>query len=362
MSPPRCPPRAAIPRLAVVLAGSLAATLACRAEVAPERPTHLVETGAIERIVIATGTIEPAVEVEVRPRIAGIVERIHVDEGEIVEKGQLLVEIERELLASQVREAKAALDASDVELRFAKIALDRVKELHDTKTASDQVHDDAVARYEQARAARARAKAAVDTLQTQLSYATLASSLRGRILEVHVEEGDAVSPVTSVTGGTLLLSIAGDETLHLDGLVDENEIARVALDQRARIRTEAYGERIFEGRVREIAPMGQRVQNVTYFEVEVEVVDPDAPLLRPRMSADAEIVTETVEGAVIVPETALRYRGDEILVDLAGGDDGAEASGGDRDEAGRVVEIGIIDGDRVQVLSGVAAGDRVLLQ
>jgi HlyD family secretion protein len=340
--------------------GLVTATLGCRSEVAPERPSHVVERGPIERVVIATGTIEPAVEVEVRPRIAGIVERIHVDEGQLVEKGQILVEIERDLLASRVREAQAALDATDVELRFAKIALDRVRELHDTKTASDQAHDDALARYEQARADRARAAAAVDTLATQLSYATIASSLRGRVLEVYVEEGDAVSPVTSVTGGTLLVSIAGDETLHLDGLVDENEIARVALDQRARIRTEAYGDRVFEGRVREIAPMGQRVQNVTYFEVEVEVVDPDAALLRPRMSADAEIVTETVEDAVLVPETALRYRGDEIRVDLAT-DEGAREGAVD-DDTGRVIEIGIIDGDRVQVLSGVEPGERIWLQ
>ena len=86
------------------------------------------------------------------------------------------------------------------------------------------------------------------------------------MLDIPVEEGNAVSPVTAVTGGSLLLSIAGNDALHLDGLVDENEIARVAVGQPARIRTEAFPDRAFEGRVREIKPVGERVQNVTYFE------------------------------------------------------------------------------------------------
>ena len=118
------------------------------------------------------------------------------------------------------------------------------------------------------------------------------------MLDVPVEEGSAVSPVTAVTGGTLLLSLAATSTLHLEGLVDENEVARVAVGQPARIRTEAFGERAFAGRVRKISPVGQRIQNVTYFEVEVEVTDADGAALRPRMSGDAEIVTEVVEDAL----------------------------------------------------------------
>jgi HlyD family secretion protein len=171
---------------------------------------------------------------------------------------------------------------------------------------------------------------------------------------VHVEEGSAVSPVTSVTGGTLLLSLAGDEVLHLEGLVDENEIVRVVVGQPARIRTEAFGDRVFEGRVREIAPLGRRVQNVTYFEVKIEITDADGVRLRPRMSGDAEIVTEVVDDAVVVPETALHYRGSDIYVLQAGSD-------GNEDQE-RVLRIGIVDGDRVQVLEGIAAGERVRLQ
>jgi HlyD family secretion protein len=177
----------------------------------------------------------------------------------------------------------------------------------------------------------------------------------GRVLEVYTEEGNAVSPVMAVTGGTLLLSIAGTNALHLEGKVDENEVARVAVGQPARVRTEAYAGRVFSGRVRKIAPLGERIQNVTYFEVEIEITDDDASLLRPRMSGDAEIVTEVVEDALVIPETALRYRRDRIYVDRV------NRNGSPEMEA-RSIEIGIVDGSRVQVLSGLEEGEEVRLQ
>ncbi|MCI0548216.1 MAG: efflux RND transporter periplasmic adaptor subunit, partial [Candidatus Rokubacteria bacterium] len=208
---------------------------------------------------------------------------------------------------------------------------------------------------ERAEAALARADANLQTLSTQLSYATVVSPAAGRILDVPVEEGSAVSPVTAVTGGTLLLSLAGTSALHLEGLVDENEISRVALGQRARVRTEAFGERSFTGVVTKIAPVGQRIQNVTYFEVEVEIEDTDGRLLRPRMSGDAEIVTEVVSDALIVPETALHYRGDEIYVHSVSGSRAGRAGE-------RPVEVGILDGSAVQVLRGLEEGEEVLLQ
>ena len=318
-------------------------------------PTATVRRESIERIVVATGTVEPEKEVQVRSRIAGIIELIHVDDGDDVEKGQPLIEIERELLESSVREARAALDDARVEQRFAKIALDRSQELEQGGAASQQSFDDAQTRHERARANVAKAQARLENLSTQLSYATVRAPLTGKVLQVHVEEGDAVSPVTAVTGGVVLLSLAGTDKLFLEGLVDENEVARVALGQPARIRTEAYADRTFEGTVSEIAPLGNRIQNVTYFEVQIEIVDEDAELLRPRMSGDAEIVTEVVEAALVVPETALRYRGEEIYVEVV--EHASEAS-----VVEKTVQIGIVDGSRVQVLSGLEEGEEVRLK
>jgi HlyD family secretion protein len=327
--------------------------LACGGEAAPPPATAKVERGRIERVVVATGTIEPAREVEVRPRIPGIVERIHVEPGDAVETGQLLVEIDRELLASQAAEAEAALREAEVALRFAALELGRAEELVANNVQSAQHLDDMRSRHEAAGARVTAAQAKRRTLETQLGYARVTSPLAGRVLDVPVEEGSAVSPVTAVTGGTLLLSLAATSTLHLEGLVDENEVARVAVGQPARLRTEAFGDRSFSGRVRKISPVGQRVQNVTYFEVEVEVTDADAEQLRPRMSGDAEIVTEVVDDALLLPEAALRYRGEQVYVEARNGAGLFEP---------RDVAIGIVDGARVQVADGLSEGEEVALR
>jgi len=339
--------------LGLLSASTLFALLSgCGAPEATDGPVAEIERGTIERVVVATGTIEPAIEVEVRPRIAGIIERIAVDEGDDVEPGQILIEIEKDLLEAQVREAQAAADVAQVERKYARIELRRAEDLRKTGASSAQQLDTARARSETSRASRAQAAAALETLETQLGYASVRAPMKAKVLAVHVEEGSAVSPVTAVTGGTLLVTLSGTEALRLEGLVDENEVARVMLGQRARIRTEAFGDRIFEGRVSQIAPMGKRVQNVTYFEVEIEIIDTDATLLRPRMSGDGEILAETIENTLFVPETALRYQGADIYVEVRNGE------GFER----RDVEIGVVDRDRVQLLSGVSEGEEVRLQ
>ena len=346
-----------MPHRIAIKAGLLAlAITACSSDTPNEiGPTTTVEVGRIERIVVATGTIEPAREVQVRARIPGIIETIHVEAGDYVERGQALIEIERELLAAHVREAEAGLKGARIELRYAKIALDRTNKLRGQGAISPDKLDEANSRHERAAAAVASAAARLDSLSTQLGYASVQSPLSGRVLEVPVEEGSAVSPVTSVTGGTVLLSLAATDKLHLKGLVDENEIARVVLGQPVRLRSEAYGDRIFQAVVSEIAPVGQRIQNVTYFELELDVVDADAALLRPRMSADGEIIAEVVEQALVVVETALRYRGEEIFLDTV-----VRQSTPTIEPV--AVTIGIVDGDRVQILSGVEAGTEVQLQ
>jgi HlyD family secretion protein len=337
--------------LLLLLAACLAG-FACGGDPTPMVPLASAVSERIERIVVATGTIEPAREVEVRPRIPGIIEHIRVKEGEQVAAGAVLVEIERELLEAQVQEAAAELEAARVEKHYGELQRDRVQELANKDATSSQTLDDSLARYENAAAGVLRAEARLRTLKTQLSYARVLSPIAGRVLDIPVEEGQAVSPVTAVTGGTLMMSLAATEALHLEGLVDENEVAQVAIGQPARIRTEAFGDRVFEGRVLEVAPVGQRNQNVTYFEVKVAVTDPDAQWLRPRMSGDAEIIADVIDDALVVPETALRYRDREIYVEVPDGDAMRE----------QTIRIGVVDGDRVQVTEGLAVGDQVRLQ
>lgn len=340
----------------LALAGITLALASCSGgNAAPLGPTARVERGRIERRVVATGTIEPEKEVEVKPRISGIVEKVHVSAGDQVRAGQPLLEIEKELTEVRLDEARAQLDEARAELRYAEAAMRRAERLHRDGTMDDQERDEIASRFDRARASVQRADASVRLLEVELRYATVEAPIDGKILDVEVEEGSAVASVISVTGGTPLLSIAAAAQLHLEGLVDENEIAHVALDQRARIRTEAFADREFVGRVREIKPLGERQQNVTYFEVEVAVEDEAASLLRPRMSGDADIIAEVVEDALVVPETALHYEGDALYVERVLSRDPP------RTERVRV-QPGILEDARVQIRSGLEADQEVLLR
>lgn len=313
-------------------------------------------SGTLERIVVATGTLEPERLVDVRPRISGIVKKIHIDDGDRVKKGQILVEIDRDLLQVRLREVRAQLADAKIERRYAVIALDRANVLKQRGAMPDQQYDDTRSRHERAVVAVTRSEALVSRLEVELRYATVRAPMDGIVLEIPVEEGSAVSSVQSVTGGTPLLTLATTTALHLEGLVDENEIARVSVGQRAKIRTEAFGsDTVFEGEVRHISPIGKRVQNVTYFEVEVDILGADTGTLLPRMSADADIVTETAADVLWVPETALHYEGNHIYLELA------TATSGESGER-LVVELGIVEGDRVQLLSGASEGDLVRLR
>lgn len=340
--------------LAAALGYALGSCLACGPGDVPELgPTVQVERAALERTVVATGTLEPDKQVEVRPRISGIVEQVHVEAGDSVAAGDKLVEIDRELTQVATEEARARLREARVELKFAKSALDRASKLHEGGTMPDQRHDDAEARYQRALAATASVQANLDRLEVQLRHASVVSPMAGRVLDVDIEEGSAVASVASVTGGTRLLTLANEGALHLEGLVDENEIAHVREGQAARIRTEAFGDRLFAGEVREISPIGERRQNVTYFEVEIVVTDDDGEVLRPRMSGDAEIIAEVIEGALFVPETALHYEGSQTYVERV-------THNGDTPRSDRqIIETGVVDGDRVEVRSGLSEGDEV---
>jgi len=317
-------------------------------------PTARVETGTIERIVIASGTIQPEHLVDVRPKISGIVERFHVDAGDRVRAGQVIAEIDRETLESAVREARAVLNVAEVDRDHAALELQRRSTLLRRGVESADIVDRVRADHARAEAHVERARATLQRLEQELGYATITAPIDGVVLRRDLNPGAAVASVASVVGGTVLMTIADTSALHLLGIIDENEIAHVQVGMSARIRTEAHPERIFRGTVRKLASIGDRKDNVTSFKVEVTLLD-GIELLKPLMSGDADIITEVKDGARILPEVALLYEGNEVFVEVL-----------DRTSETRLlrrpVKLGIASGDRVEIVEGVEPGDEVELQ
>ena len=315
--------------------------------------TARVERGDIERIVVASGTIEPEQLVEVRPRISGIIEHFRVDEGDRVKAGQVVAQIERETLQAAVKEARAVVEEAQVERDHSLVELNRKVDLFERGVESKDILDQFRADSARSAARLERARATLERLDQELAYATITAPVDGLVLRRDLDPGAAAASVASVTGGTVLMTIADTSQMHLLGTVDENEIAQVRVGQTARIRTEAYPGEVFAGRVRKIASIGDRKENVTSFEVEVEVLA-GGERLWPRMSGDADIVADVHRDALIVPEAALRYDGDAVLVDVV------ERASAPTLHA-RPLRTGIQNGNRIEAVEGVAEGDEVAL-
>ena len=211
------------------------------------------------------------------------------------------------------------------------------------------------AKVAEAEANVAQSRAAVERAEEELRNATIRSPLHGMVLTRDVEIGSPVSSILNMGSAASLVMTVGDiERVFVRGKVDEADVGRVKLGQPARISVETFKDRTFEGKVTQISPIGVERDNVTTFEVEVSIDNPGSAL-KANMTANAEIVLEEHPNVLIVPEAAIVYdAGKNPFVEVPD----AAAAGGRRRVA---VKLGVGSGTRTEIVSGVKAGDRVLL-
>jgi HlyD family secretion protein len=382
---------------AFVILGVYGFTVFARPETTVD-PSRLavVERGDIARSVVATGRIEPVTKVEIKSKANGIIKELKVQVGDRVGVGQVLAELDRDNLAARLREAKAALSGAEANLKasaaeleknkveadgpevaFARRNVDRAEQLAREKLISQQNMDDArsaldqavnrqavaksqlgvsEARVVQARAAVAQAQAAVDRAEEELTNATIRSPIDGVVLSRDVEIGSPVSSILNLgSSATLVMGLGDISQVYVKGKVDEADIGMVRLGQPARIKVETFKDRPFEGRVTQIAPMGVEKDNVVNFEVRVSI-DNASGELRANMTSNAEIVLEEHKGALLIPERAVIY--DAARKTFAERVQPSSKTGRERVP----IAVGVSNGTRTEVVKGLSAGDRVVLQ
>jgi HlyD family secretion protein len=355
-----------------------------------------VERGDLARSVVATGRVEPITKVEIKSKANGIIKELKIQAGERVSVNQVLAELDRDNLAARLREAKAALNGAEANLKaavaelaknkieaegpevaFARRNVERAEQLSRDKLISPQNMDDArgaldqavnrqavarsqlgvsEARVAQARATVAQAQASVDRTEEELTNATIRSPINGVVLSRDVEIGSPVSSILNLGSSATLVMVVGDiSQVYVKGKVDEADIGLVRMGQPARIKVETFKDRQFEGRVTQIAPMGVEKDNVVNFEVRVSI-DNSSGDLRANMTSNAEIVLEEHKGTLIIPERAVIY--DASRQTFAERVQPASKTGRERVP----ITVGVSNGSRTQVTKGLAAGDRVILQ
>ncbi len=355
-----------------------------------------VTRGDVARSVVATGKIQPITKVEVKSKASGIVEKLLVDINNPVHKGQELAQLDQQEIAAQVDAQRAQLAAAEAnvstfeanieqdkvnaaapDLPMYKATLDRNLEMQREGIVSKQTLDDAnrdylsaltkrdnskaqigvdTARLKQARAQVAQAQAGLKQLEEQLSYTTIVAPMDGVILSRDVEIGDAVSSILVLGSTATLVMTEGDTTqVYVQGKVDEADIAHVYMNQAARIKVESFRDRVFQGKVTKISPMGVEKDNVTTFEVRVSIDNPGGEL-KAQMTANAEILLDEHKGVLTVPENAVSYDAQKNAT--------VEIPDKTQKEGSRKVpvKVGLSNGSVTEILSGLKEGDQVVLQ
>lgn len=355
-----------------------------------------VEKGDLAKSVVATGKIEPITKVEVKSKASGIVQSLLVDYGDTVKKGQILAELDKQQILAQVNQTKASLEAAEAAARAAEADLERAKydaegpDIPMLKRAYDRAQqmakdgvvsasalDDAQKNYElavnkqqlgkanaisaaaklrQAQAQVSQAKAQLAEREEEYRNSTIVSPLDGVVLSRDVENGTAVSSILVLgSSATLVMTLGDTREVYVKGKVDESDIGKVSLQQPARIKVESYKDRTFSGKVTKISPMGVEKDNVTTFEVRVSI-DNAKGELKSQMTANAEIVLDEHKGVLMIPEASLIYDKDRkasVEIPDPNGKDGKKKI---------PVTVGISNGSKTELLSGLKEGQQVVLQ
>jgi len=354
------------------------------------------ELGDIARSVVATGKVQPITQVEVKSKASGIVTGLDVDINAQVHKGETLAHLDQQEILDEVAAAKAQLNAAEANehsaeasVQFDHVAAEapdlpdwernwqRAEQMQKDGVLSKQNADQAQQQYlsakntrdravaqiivdqgkqRQAAAQVAQAQASLKQLEEQLGYTTVISPIDGVVLSRDVQMGDAVSSILVLgSTATLVMTLGDTHQVYVKGKVDESDIGKVYMGQPARIKVQSFPGKIFVGKVTKIAPLGVEKDNVTTFEVQISIDNPGGEL-KANMTANAEIVLEEHKNVITVPEQSVMYdkdRNASVWVPDPSAKDGHRTVG---------IKVGIANGSRIEVLSGLKAGDKVVLQ
>lgn len=324
--------------------------------------TAAVAPANIMNSITATGTIEPVTSVTVGTQVSGIVSKLFVDYNSVVKKGQVIAELDKTNLMSQLNTAKTQLATAQSQLNYQTANYKRYKTLFEKGLVAADDFDNAKLSYTQAKEQVASAKEEVQRAQTNLGYATITSPIDGVVLSKSVEEGQTVAASFSTPE---LFTIAQDLTnMQVVADVDEADIGDVKEGERVTFTVDAYPDDTFEGEVKQVHQEATTTNNVVTYEVVISAPNADLKL-KPGLTANVTIYTAERKGVLSVPSKALRFTpqketvGKMKIVDVANAKNKVWTIEGNSIVAHKV-NIGMTDGTNTQIVGGIAEGTKVV--
>ena len=328
-----------------------------------EFETAKVDQGNIQTTITATGTIEPVTSVTVGTQVSGIVSKLYVDYNSVVKKGQVIAELDKTNLISELTAQRANLSSAQSSLNYQQSNYNRYKTLYEKGLVSADEYESAQLQYNQAKEQVKTASESVQRAQTNLGYATITSPIDGVVLSKAVEEGQTVAASFNTPE---LFTIAQDLTdMRVIADIDEADIGGVKEGQRVTFTVDAFPDDQFEGQVTQVRQQATTESNVVTYEVVISAPNNDLKL-KPGLTANVTIYTLEKNGVLVAPAKALRFMPNEALLKEGQTIEDVEAPKklwtleGNTFKAHKV-ETGTTNGVLTEITSGISAGTEVLV-
>ena len=324
--------------------------------------TAKVQKTNIQTSITATGTIEPVTSVTVGTQVSGIVSHLYVDYNSVVKKGQVIAELDRTNLMSELNTAKANLSSAQSSLNYQLSNYNRYKELHDKGLVSADEFESARLQYLQAKEQVNTSKESLQRAQTNLGYATITSPIDGIILSKSVEEGQTVA--ASFNTPELFVIAQNLTNMRVIADIDEADIGGVKEGQRVSFTVDAFPDDHFEGQVTQVRQQATTESNVVTYEVVISAPNNDLKL-KPGLTANVTIYTLEKNDVMAVPAKALRFQPNEAFLQKGETIEDCEGDHKLWTKEGTVfkahkVEIGTTNGMMTEIISGIKEGTEVL--
>lgn len=344
------------------------AIVSCGKENKVELDTIKAEKGELTETVTATGTVESVTQVDVGTQVTGIIDKLYADFNSIVQKGELIAEIEKTVLESDYKSAEANVMSAKTTYQYNKENFERDKKLHDKQLISDYEFQTSQKDYEVSKAAYDKAVADRVRAAKNLNYAEIYSPIDGIVISREVEVGQTVVSSMNVAN---LYTIADLDNMQIVGNVDEADIGQVKVGQKVTFSVDAYPEDLFEGTVTQVRLSPTTESNVVTYEVIVGTANPDHKLI-PGLTANLTIYTMSENDVILLPANAFNFEPEEYpdVKNLPMPGKALDKSAFADDErsvwvvegnslVNKAVKIGMTNGIKTSVVSGLAAGATV---
>jgi len=324
--------------------------------------TAKVEKQNIQTTITATGTIEPVTSVTVGTQVSGIVSRLYVDYNSVVKKGQVIAELDKTNLISELNTARANLASAQSTATYEEANYNRYKQLYDKGLVSADEYESALLSYRKAKEQVNTSRESVQKAQTNLGYATITSPIDGVVLSKAVEEGQTVAASFNTPE---LFTIAKDLTdMRVIADIDEADIGGVKEGQRVSFTVDAYPEDHFQGTVTQVRQQATTESNVVTYEVVISAPNNDLKL-KPGLTANVTIFTMEKNDVLAVPSKALRFMPNEAFLQEGQQIEDVEAKTKLWTLEGNIfkahaVEVGTTNGLITEITGGIAEGTEVL--